>query len=103
VTKVIAELDRNPNGISVLSFFNLSPEHVNTLRDIMFNNGGGTMQLLRSTARAHVEYWTPENNNAVGIALYGDDPWLFVHGVCNAIGVSSGNIPNLPVSITIKS
>jgi hypothetical protein len=95
VSKPIAELTRNATGLPVLGLYNLTPENIEALRIALLFNGQDLIHTLRSEARAHVEYWNPEDS-MVGVALHSgvQASWLFIHAVCNGLGISSGRIPD---------
>lgn len=94
MSKPIVEMTRNRDGVPVLGLFNLSPEHFDTLNPILRVNGTDVAHDLRANAGAHLESWNP-GSRLVTVELTGPDPWMFVHYLCNGLGISSGKIPNV--------
>lgn len=92
--KPFAEISRDRDGYPVLGLYNLSPEHFDTLNPILRVNGAGFAHNLRANAGAHLESWNP-GSRLVTVKLHGPEPWMFIHYLCNDIGISSGRIPNV--------
>lgn len=92
--KAHAEISRDRHGTPVLGLFNLSPEHFEILTPVIQLNGDSVAHQLRSNAGAHLESWNPESR-FVTLKMHGNEPWMFVHFICNEIGIPSGRIPNI--------
>lgn len=96
MSKPIADLSRNVEGLPVLGLYNLTNDNIEALRGALLANGSEVIHTLRADAGAHVAYWNPEER-MVGVTLHGCGaaPWLFIHAICNGLGMSSGRIPNI--------
>lgn len=82
----MSEVVKGDRGVPVLTFYHLTPEQVDSLRELMMVNGHSPAHEARAEAGAHLDRWSPAEG-VVSIHLHGERVGDFLLGLSARLGV----------------